>query len=39
VFLQVYDDIQQELSQKTDTLRKCKLKVKWNIFSYCSFIV
>jgi hypothetical protein len=31
VFLQVYDDIQQELSLKTDALRKTKIKVKWNI--------
>jgi len=28
VFLQVYDDIQQELSLKTDALRKTKMKVK-----------
>jgi kinesin family protein 3/17 len=28
VFLQVYDDIQQELSLKTEALRKSKLKVK-----------
>ncbi|XP_021926304.1 osmotic avoidance abnormal protein 3-like [Zootermopsis nevadensis] len=28
VFLQVYDDIQQELSLKTDALRKSKLKVR-----------
>lgn len=32
VFLQVYDDIQQELSLKTDALRKNKMKVKLNIF-------
>lgn len=32
VFLQVYDDIQQELSLKTDALRKSKLKVKGNIY-------
>lgn len=31
VFLQVYDDIQQELSLKTDALRKTKMKVKWSI--------
>jgi len=33
MFLQVYDDIQQELSLKTDALRKNKIKVKWNIFT------
>lgn len=32
VFLQVYDDIQQELGLKTDALRKNKMKVKLNIF-------
>lgn len=32
VFLQVYDDIQQELSLKTDALRKYKMKVKIKYF-------
>lgn len=32
VFLKVYDDIQQELSLKTDALRKYKMKVKLNTF-------
>jgi kinesin family protein 3/17 len=31
VFLKVYDDIQQELSLKTDALRKYKIKVNLNI--------
>jgi kinesin family protein 3/17 len=39
VFLQVYDDIQQELSLKTDALRKNKMKVKLNIFKGLQDIV
>lgn len=39
VFLQVYDDIQQELSLKTDALRKNKMKVKLNIFKRLQDIV
>jgi hypothetical protein len=39
VFLQVYDDIQQELSLKTDALRKTKMKVKWSILMGKVFFV
>lgn len=39
VFLKVYDDIQQELSLKTDALRKNKMKVKWSILTDTIFCV